>query len=109
MAKYCSNCGRKIEEDIKYCPDCGWELDNNEYRKRNNETNNAKGSNVFAILGFIFSFISPLLGLILSIIGLSQLKKYKKYGIVFGILGIIISIIRILINILIGAFLWFIL
>ena len=57
-------------------------------------------TNVFAILGFIFSFLIPLLGLIFSIVGLSKAKKMggKQKGL--AIAGLIISIISIVILII---------
>ena len=58
------------------------------------------GSNVFAILGFIFAFVFPILGLIFSIIGLSKAKKMggKQKGL--AIAGLIISIVSIVITII---------
>lgn len=58
------------------------------------------GANVFAILGFIFSFFFSILGLIFSIIGLSKAKKMggKQKGL--AVAGLIISIITIVISII---------
>ena len=52
-----------------------------------------KGTNVFAILGFIFAFVLPPLGLVFSIIGLATSGKYggKLKG--MAIAGLIISIV----------------
>jgi hypothetical protein len=52
-----------------------------------------KGTNVFAILGFIFAFVVSPLGLVFSIIGLATSGKYggKLKG--MAIAGLIISII----------------
>ena len=54
-----------------------------------------KGTNVFAILGFIFAFILSPLGLVFSIIGLATSGKYggKLKG--MAIAGLIISIVGI--------------
>ncbi|MCL2869454.1 DUF4190 domain-containing protein [Candidatus Saccharibacteria bacterium] len=51
------------------------------------------GSNVLAILGFIFAFLMPLIGLILSIIGLVKSKQKTGKGKGLAIAGIIISIV----------------
>lgn len=51
-----------------------------------------KRTNAFAILGFIFSFIMPLIGFILSIIALHQISKYKEKGWVLAVCGLIISL-----------------
>ena len=57
----------------------------------------SSGSNVFAILGFIFAFVVSPLGLVFSIIGLATSKKYggKQKG--MAIAGLIISIVGIVI------------
>lgn len=61
---------------------------------QNNSNVSQKNTNIFCILGFIFSFIVALLGLIFSIIGLNQVKKTKEEGKGFAIAGIVISSIR---------------
>jgi len=61
----------------------------------------ASVSYVLGILSIVFSFVSPLAGLILGIIGLTQSKKYgiqkarklNTIGIVLSIVFLIISII----------------
>lgn len=58
-----------------------------------------KGSNVFAILGFIFAFIISPLGLVFSIIGLAMSGKFGGRQKGLAIAGLIISII--------GVALWF--
>lgn len=54
------------------------------------EENQVKRSNGFAIAGFILSFFIPLLGLILSIVGLNKVKETSS-GKGLSIAGIIIS------------------
>lgn len=49
--------------------------------------------NVCAIIGFILAFLFALIGLILSIIGLNQIKRTHEKGRGLAIAGIIISII----------------
>ena len=63
-------------------------------------TAQSQGSNVFAILGFIFAFVASPLGLVFSIIGLSKAKKMggKQKGL--AIAGLIISIISLVITII---------
>ena len=29
MAKYCSNCGKELESNVKFCPSCGQSIDDN--------------------------------------------------------------------------------
>jgi hypothetical protein len=59
-----------------------------------------KTTNVWAIVGFIMSFIAPLLGLIFSIIGYNQIKRNGEKGNGLATAGIIISSIFLLIGIL---------
>lgn len=54
------------------------------------EESNTK-TNGFAITGFILSFLLPLLGIIFSIIGLTQAKKRRQKGEGLAIAGIVIS------------------
>jgi type II secretory pathway pseudopilin PulG len=50
-------------------------------------------TNTLAIVGLIFSFLAPLIGLILSIIALSDIKKKHEGGRGLAIAGIVISTI----------------
>jgi len=52
-----------------------------------------KTTNGLAIAGLILAFIAPLIGLILSIVGLGQAKKRNQNGRGIAIAGIVLSII----------------
>lgn len=69
-------------------------------------TSQKKGTNVFAILGFIFAFVASPLGLIFSILGLALSKKFggKQKGL--AIAGLIISIVGIIIWVVLYATVW---
>lgn len=71
--------------------------DNNGGKSEPPEKNISPGNNVktntLAIIGFIFAFLLPIIGLILSIIGLVQINKKKENGKGLAISGIIISCI----------------
>ena len=60
-----------------------------------------KKTNGLCIAGLICAFLVPLVGLILSIVGLSQAKKRNEDGKGLAIAGIIISVIEIIISIVI--------
>ena len=60
--------------------------------KNNNE------NNTMSIIGFILSFIIPVVGLILSILGLSKSKELNDKGKTLSIIGIIISSIMLIFN-----------
>lgn len=63
----------------------------------------SSGNNTFAILGLIFAFIIPLLGLIFSIIGLSKAKTLGGKGKGPATAGLILSILIIVMVIVIYA------
>lgn len=69
----------------------------------NNE--NVKPSQAINIAGFILSFFFPVIGLILSIIGLSRSKE-TGVGKGFSIAGIVISGIKIILGILLAVLVW---
>ncbi len=100
MARFCSNCGKPVTDDIKFCPDCGSELDrpvsnfNSEVRGQSTNTN----SNGYAVAGFILSFLFALLGLIFSIIGLNKANERNGAGKGLATAGIVISIINMLLG-----------
>ena len=48
-------------------------------------------SNTMALVGFVMSFFNCIVGLIFSIIGMSQIKKTGEPGKGFALAGIIIS------------------
>ncbi len=57
-------------------------------------------TNTLAIVGFILSFIIPIVGLILCIITLSQIKKTGEKGKGLAVAGIIIFGVLVLIGII---------
>lgn len=61
----------------------------NKNQKNSQET---QKTNAMAIVGFIFAFLLPLIGLILSIIGLVQINKKGQKGKGLAIAGIIVSV-----------------
>ena len=98
MTKLCKNCGIENKDESNFCKNCGLSL-NNEIT----QTQHIKTQNGTSIAGFVCSIfgiftcgISSIIGLVLSIMGLSESKKNKqKDGL--AIAGIIISSLYILI------------
>ena len=69
---YCVRCGKNIDEGSKYCTSCGYPVDG-KVKEENETKDNAK---VISILGMIFSFIIPIIGLILNIISICKYDYY---------------------------------
>ena len=111
MSKFCTNCGTKLENDVKFCTSCGKaveeEVSNNNNQPVNNTAtvvvNNGQQNpkNGLAIAGFVVSLVSSLLccgsfnliSLILSIVGLTKAKDYNGDGKGLAIAGIVISVV----------------
>ena len=111
--KYCSHCGNELVDEAIICPKCGCSAGNyNAYNApayNNTQPVNTNSYSVLSIIGFIFAFISPLIGLICSIIayknavaeGNLKTKSFSKAGIIvsavlFGlefVLGILFGVL----------------
>ena len=107
MAKYCTKCGKKVEEKDIFCQYCGKQLVD-EVVSDDGEVINPSKNNSLALAGFIVSlcslFISlwgltAIVGIILSSIGLGQIKKTNENGKGLAIAGIIIGAASIVINV----------
>ena len=88
--KYCSNCGQAANDNDQYCSKCGNPLP---FVVEDKQEVVQEPSNVWAILGFIFSFLIWPVGLGLSIFGLfiSRIRAGKGKGL--AIAGLVISIL----------------
>lgn len=87
---FCKNCGKEIDDSAVVCPNCGVATE-----KMAQSQPVASQKNTMALVGFIFSFFSSVIGLILSIVGLVNSKKpeYNGDGRGLAIAGIILSCI----------------
>ena len=86
---FCPNCGKEVDDKLDLCSWCGHYLV--EFKNRN--SNNSSDGNGIAIVGFIFAFFVPIIGLICSYIGV---KNAEEKGAPYGGLasaGIVISCI----------------
>ena len=94
--KYCRQCGSASVENAVVCVHCGCAVEEHVYGKQDK-----KPANVLSILGFIFAFIVPLAGLILSCISLKQIKKDANLGGKgLATAGLILSIVFMALNLL---------
>ncbi len=96
---YCRNWGTEIDDNAGVCVHCGTPTDN--FTTSTVSNDKPKETNVLAIVGFVFSFLVALVGLICSILGY---RKAKQEGLEYGglaLAGIIISAVSMAL-----AFLW---
>lgn len=112
---YCTKCGAQVRDGDKFCPSCGAALNSSPayidpFEPQTNynpppvqqpqnqwQQTAPTEENSMAILGFIFAFIFPIVGLILSIMGL---KKRQYHGL--AVAGVVISIITIVICVIVA-------
>jgi len=99
MAKFCSNCGAKLNEEQAVCLECGV-LINNTNKTNNNVNSNVNKSDKSSLVGFILGLVSiaawiiPLFGYPVTICGIifsaKGLKSINGKG--KAIAGLILSI-----------------
>lgn len=119
----CNYCGEEIANNVKHCPYCRAQVLDFEEQKDETKSNETKQDETHfkstskpkekqnnglsqGIIAIFFSYISPLVSIILGSIGLSEAKKAKetandaRIGITINTLAIIIASISILYSIL---------
>lgn len=82
---YCKNCGKEIDNNAIVCPHCCAQVNRTAITPAREE------SNTIAIVGFIFSFLFALVGLICSIIGYKKAPERGGKHRGLALAGIIIS------------------
>ncbi len=109
---YCSKCGAQIDDSATFCQYCGTPTTgtpvNQQYYappvQQGTNGTSSNQTNGFAIAGFVLAFFMPLIGLVLSIVGLVKSKKdFGGSGKGLAIAGIVISGVAILIYIIVFA------
>ena len=114
--KYCTKCGAQLADDDDYCYFCGAKFDEIKQVEPKEQPTFQDQSyyedkyygqrpNTVALLGFVFAFLSPIVGLILSIIGLKKAKEMSGLGRGYAIAGIIISIVSMILSVLLYSYL----
>ena len=137
MARYCNNCGGKMDEDVAFCPECGQKVINDEQYNTSiqsinddgqgmqqvtnfntghydSTTNNNSNSNdisqpgkgfaiaslVLGIVSLLFIIFFPLVGLVVSIVGVVCATKAKSSGYNGGMqtAGVVCSLIGLIFN-----------
>lgn len=100
---FCTNCGKELAATAILCPNCGAPTNPEETGMAKIEQ---KEKNDMALIGFIFSFFSPIAGLILGCIGLQRAKKLSQVGRGFAIASIAIGAGLTLLSFIYGGFLY---
>lgn len=95
---FCKNCGKEIDDKASVCVYCGVAVEKEQAVE-------VKKINAFGIAGFVVSLVSlylgiyfciaSVVGLVLSIVGMVQSKKYRLNG--FAIAGLVLGIISLLV------------
>ena len=96
--KYCARCGSEMFDEAAICTKCGCPVDGVRSPYNHSASNSWNG---LAIAGFVLSFFSTIIGLILSIIAYKQVKETGEKGKELALAGIIISSVAIVIAIII--------
>ena len=111
--KHCKNCGAQLADDDDYCYFCGKPLEEEKKEEpifRNQGEYDSKYEyqekrNIIAMLGFVFAFFSPIIGLILSIVGLKRANQLNGLGRGQAIAGIIVSIVSMVLSLVLYMYL----
>ena len=118
--KHCKYCGAQLADDEAYCYFCGKPTETEEEIIEEKEeqpifhdqsyyedktTYNRQQINTVAMLGLVFAFISPIVGLILSIIGLNKSRQLNGLGRDLAIAGIIVSIVSMVLSLVLYMYL----
>ena len=103
---FCLNCG-KPNGNAPFCQHCGSPLQAETLAPIKEEKSVIIGDNVFAVAGFLLSFLSLfpfnpffLSGMIFSIIGLVKSKKLEGKGTALSIWGLVFSVPAVLLGII---------
>lgn len=94
--KYCNYCGNELADEADVCVKCGRSVGT--ARKSENSDNN-----IIAIIALIASFIIPIAGLILGIIGYKNSKKTGGENKGMALAAIIISSVSMLLTLLVSV------
>lgn len=103
---YCKNCGEIIDDNAAVCPKCGVVVDPGKLQPQTQSQNNAKRTNWIAVVGFILSFFTALIGMIVSIVGLKKAPEYDGNGKGLATAGIIIGAVTMVLYIIFYAVLF---
>lgn len=87
---FCKNCGKVIDDNAVICPNCGVQV---RQVQTGTPSYTQSNGNTIAIVGFVFSFLIALVGLICSVVGYKNAVKQGAPHKGLALAGIIISIV----------------
>lgn len=102
---YCSNCGKKLNDDEKFCSNCGNNRDvKNEVKNNSNNVENTSNNqsyidksdgNSLALLSLVFGFGTELVVLFISRLFPNAKELFNSYGIsgFCSLIGIVLMIV----------------
>ena len=98
--KYCRTCGKELADDAVLCTGCGCATDEY-YAQQQSTAKRSDSMSTMALLGFIFSFISSLVGLILSCLAYktavaendAKSKTFSKAGIIISSVSLGVGVV----------------
>lgn len=108
MTKFCPFCGEALVDEAKFCKSCGKSLENINFNNNTQQTGYTqpysvpvveKSHTAAIVLGYVFAFLIPLIGLILGIYLATRndSQKAKRHGIFVLILAIAVWIVNFII------------
>lgn len=97
--KFCTHCGSQLDDNAVFCPHCGCPTEL--YGSGNNGAPKPRVYSPLSIVGFVFAFLIPLVGLICSVLafknaqadGNERCKTFAKAGIIISAVFLGIEII----------------
>ena len=98
--KDCKSCGKELADEAVICTGCGCATDEY-YAQQQPVSKSGDSMSTMALLGFIFSFIQSLVGLILSCVAYKtavrendeKSKTYSKAGIIISSVALGIGVV----------------
>jgi len=106
--KYCRYCGKEIADEAIVCPGCGCATDLYQMPPQQQQTKKQGELSTLSIVGFVFAFVSCIVGLICSIIayksavteGNEKSKGFSKAGIIISSVMLGIELLAVILTVI---------
>lgn len=129
---FCRQCGKEVDENANFCANCGAKLEKEQAQppveevvqeksvddvwetsvqdetaqaveNQSEQKDESVQTNDMAIIGFVSSFVSPLMGIVFGGIGLSRAMKRKGKGKGFAIAALAVGAANFLLGVMANA------